>query len=329
MRHRNAATQVAENQPTSAVPQTPVPAAPPAVDTGAAATTPAVDPNASTTTPAVPEPTVTGATTEPPPSAPPKIPKEKPVSKKVAAPVVTAPAAVATKGDLTIVTTPAGATVTMDGKRLNGVTPLTEKDVPAGKHTLQVAANGYLSATRPVEITNGAATTATIPLVASQGKVKVSSVPPGAEIFVDGAAVNKKTPSEFTLGKGDHTFAVRMQGYEEAGDLIHVNPGDALTFAPTLSVARKGDANPFKKVGKFFAGDEKGALSVTTEPAGAFVFINGRRLPGQTPLSTPAPVGHLSMAIRKPGFAPVQKAVTVEKGKTAKLAIPLTPAKED
>ena len=34
------------------------------------------------------------------------------------------------------------------------------------------------------------------------------------------------------------------------------------------------------------------------------------------------------MAIRKPGFAPVQKAVTIEKGKSTSITQPLTAAKE-
>jgi predicted Ser/Thr protein kinase len=316
MRHRSEVAEV----PTTTAPATPAP--PPLA-------TPPVDPNANATTAAVPPATETvPATTEAQPSVPPPTPKGKAASKPSVKAAVAAPAAKAASGDLTIVSTPAGATVKLDGRKLTGVTPLTEKDVPVGKHTLQVSATGYAAATRPVDITSGAATTATFPLVAAQGTVKVSSTPAGAEIFVDGAAANKKTPSEFTLGKGDHTFMVRMQGFEEAGDLIHVSPGESLTFAPTLSAARKVEGNPFKKVGKFFAGDEKGTLNVTTEPAGAFVFINGRRVPGQTPLTTAAPVGHLSMAIRKTGFAPVQKAVTVEKGKATTVTQPLTAAKE-
>jgi hypothetical protein len=316
MRHRS---EVAET-PTTTAPATPVP--PPVA-------TPAVDSAANTASTVVPSPSDSfTATTEAQPSVPPPTPKEKAASKPTVKAAVAAPVAKATSGDLTIVSTPAGATVKLDGRKLTGVTPLTEKDVPVGKHTLQVSAQGYAAATRPVDITSSAVTTATFPLVAAQGTVKVTSTPAGAEIFVDGAAANKKTPSEFTLGKGDHTFMVRLQGYEEAGDLIHVSPGESLTFAPTLSAARKVDGNPFKKVGKFFAGDEKGTLNVTTEPAGAFVFINGRRVPGQTPLTTAAPVGHLSMAIRKTGFAPVQKAVTVEKGKATTITQPLTAAKE-
>jgi hypothetical protein len=243
------------------------------------------------------------------------------------APATAAPAVVA-KGELTIATVPVGASVKLDGKKLTGATPLTQKDLAAGKHTFQISLPGYLTALKSVEVKGGEAATETVTLVAAQGIVKLSSVPPGADIFLDGTAANKKTPAEFSLPKGDHTFMVRMQGYGEAGDLIHVTPGETVSFAPTLLQARKSDGNPFKKMGKFFAGDEKGTLSVTTDPAGAFVFINGRRIPGQTPLNAAVPTGKFFMAIRKPGFAPVQKTVTIEKGKPTSISQTLT-AKEE
>jgi len=266
----------------------------------------------------------------------PSTPPSTPAVPTVAAPekpsgntaVVTPAPMVVAKGELTIATVPVGASVKLDGRKLTGATPLTQKELTAGKHTFQVSMPGYLTALKSVDLKSGEAATETVTLVAAQGIVKLSSVPPGADIFVDGAAANKKTPAEFNLAKGDHTFMVRMQGYGEAGDLIHVTPGETVSFAPTLVQARKSDGNPFKKMGKFFAGDEKGSLSVTTDPAGAFVFINGRRLPGQTPLNTAVPTGKFFMAIRKPGFAPVQKTVTIEKGKPTSISQPLT-AKEE
>ena len=271
----------------------------------------------ATVTPAVPAPVTPAATQAETPAA------ENTEKPNGAIPPPT-PATPVAKGELALTTTPPGATVKVDGKKVASVTPLTQKELAPGKHTIQLSAAGYLPVQKTVEVASGATTTESITLVAQQGIVKLSSTPAGADIFVDGAATNKKTPAEFTVGKGDHTFMVRLQGYDEAGDLIAVNPGETLTFAPTLVATRKGDGNPFKKMGKFFAGDEKSALTVTTDPAGAFVFINGRRIPGQTPLSTPVPVGHFYMAIRKPGYAPVQKAVTIEKGKSTTITQPLT-----
>jgi eukaryotic-like serine/threonine-protein kinase len=231
-------------------------------------------------------------------------------------------------GGMEIKTTPAGATVKLDGRKLAGATPITEKDLAPGKHTLQITAPGYLTALKSVDVISGATGTADVTLVAAQGVVKVSSVPLGADIFVDGVASNKKTPAEFGLAKGDHTFAMRLDGYAESGDLISVTPGQTITFSPTLIAVRKVEANPFRKMGKFFGGEDKGSLSVTTDPAGAFIFINGRRIPGQTPVTLQLPSGRYFMAVRKPGFAPVQKAVIVEKGKATTVTQPMLAREE-
>ena len=244
------------------------------------------------------------------------------------APGTVASAPAPASGAIAISTRPDGATVKLDGKRLAGATPLTQKDLAAGKHTLQISAPGYLTALRSVDVAAGATATADVTLVATAGIVKLNSVPAGADIFLDGVATAKKTPTEFSLPKGDHTFMVRLDGYDEAGDLISVVPGQTISFAPTLTVARKAEGNPFRKMGKIFGGDDKGQLVVSTDPAGAFVFINGRRIPGQTPLNVPVAPGRFYMAIRKPGFRPVQKPITIEKGKPTNVTQSLT-AKED
>ncbi len=237
-------------------------------------------------------------------------------------------AAVATTGGINVVTTPAGATVKLDGKKLSGVTPISQQNIPTGSHTLQITATGYMPMVRTVDVTPNGVLSTEITLQPATGTVKLSSVPTGADVFVDGTATNKKTPAEFNLSKGDHTFALRMQGYDEAGDLIEVTPGQTISFAPTLTASQKQGANPFRKMGRFFGGEDKGSISVTTSPQGAFVFINGRRLPGTTPLTMPIPTGRFYMAIRKPGYRPVQQPVTVEKGKTTTVNQNLT-AKEE
>ena len=237
------------------------------------------------------------------------------------------PPAGATTGSVTITLKPETASARLDGRKLTGASPITEKDLPPGKHSLQVSAPGYLTANKSVDITAGGNVTADITLVAATGTVRVTSLPAGADIFVDGVDTNKKTPAEFNLAKGDHTFMLRIQGYDEAGDLINVAPGQTISFAPTLFAIRQGGGGGFRKIFGGGGGD-KGQLAVTTDPPGAFVFLNGRRVPGETPLNIPAPVGHFFMAIRKPGYRPVQRPLDIDKGKTTNVSQSLS-AKEE
>ena len=46
------------------------------------------------------------------------------------------------------------------------------------------------------------------------GGVQVMSVPAGAEIYVDGMATGKHTPTSVSLDSGEHTITVKAPGFE-------------------------------------------------------------------------------------------------------------------
>jgi hypothetical protein len=64
---------------------------------------------------------------------------------------------------LTVTTTPAGASVTIDGKPAPGVTPVSA-DLRAGSHTIAVQRSGYLPLTQAVEARFGRAVIVTLDL---------------------------------------------------------------------------------------------------------------------------------------------------------------------
>jgi hypothetical protein len=77
---------------------------------------------------------------------------------------LTRPAPVA-QGSLKVISTPAGATVTVDGKAVKGVTPLTVS-VALGSHTVKVALAGYQTVTRTgVGVVTGIQTVTAVTLV--------------------------------------------------------------------------------------------------------------------------------------------------------------------
>lgn len=77
---------------------------------------------------------------------------------------LTRPAPVA-QGSLKVISTPAGATVTVDGKAVKGVTPLTVS-VALGSHTVKVALSGYQTVTRTgVNVVKGIQTVTAVTLV--------------------------------------------------------------------------------------------------------------------------------------------------------------------
>ncbi|MEJ7602985.1 MAG: serine/threonine-protein kinase, partial [Kofleriaceae bacterium] len=72
------------------------------------------------------------------------------------------------------------------------------------------------------------------------------------------------------------------------------------------------------------------SLHVETDPPGAQVMLEGRVLVGDTPITYDdlAPGANQSVIITKNGFAPIQKTITLEAGRTIDITEPLKPAEK-
>lgn len=224
-------------------------------------------------------------------------------------PPETKPVAVETTGELRILSKPSGASIILDGKA-KGETPLTEKNLAPGKHKIELTLAGYERVQHPVEIKAGETAHVDLALAPSMGTVRISSVPAGADISIDGQPTRQQTPAEFTLSTGDHSFTLAKKGFEEAGDQITVAAGQAISLTPQLHAEQA-----VKNRRQMLAQEGKIGISVTTDPPGAWVSINGLRIGRSTPMTAPLPPGNYRLAIRKQGFAPIIRQITIEKDK--------------
>jgi hypothetical protein len=69
-------------------------------------------------------------------------------------------------GALLVITTPAGALLTIDGQP-GGISPATVPDLPPGNHTLNMTKEGFIPQILPVPVTAGQTTTVNVTLVAA------------------------------------------------------------------------------------------------------------------------------------------------------------------
>lgn len=103
----------------------------------------------------------------------------------------------------------------------------------------------------------------------AQTAVRVHSVPRGARIFVDGRAAGAATPGAISLQVGrTHTITVSRDGY--------------LSRPEARTVVARKDGEPLR-----FELVPKVDLHIETDPSGAVITLDGRRL-GQAPLTAPA-----------------------------------------
>ena len=62
--------------------------------------------------------------------------------------------------------------------------------------------------------------------------MSITSTPPGADIFVNGSSIRKKTPASVTLPPGQYKISLRLRGFEEFKKTIDLN--DKFDLAGTL-----------------------------------------------------------------------------------------------
>jgi serine/threonine protein kinase len=237
-------------------------------------------------------------------------------NKKAAAP---APVAAVVPGQLMVDSTPEGAQIQLDGRAdPSWVTPFNLPGLTPGSHTVVVSKSGYGQETRTVDVAAASKGSLAIHLNQLNAVMSVTSDPAGASIIVDGKDSQKVTPSQVTLGPGNHTILVRKTGYLDETTSAIGQPGQNYHFAPTLRAL--GNVDDIKTVGKFkklFGGGAAltgmGKVSVHTVPKGAQVAINRRMLEKSSPVDFLLNPGNYVVDITETGYKPVQKVITVEK----------------
>jgi serine/threonine-protein kinase len=137
------------------------------------------------------------------------------------------------------------------------------------------------------------------PVAAIPGQVVVDSAPQGAQIQVDGRADSSwVTPFTFAqLAPGQHTLVISKAGYAAETKSLTVASGSKNTLSVRLNALGA-------------------AISVTSDPSGASVFIDGRDSGKVTPSSISLEKGSHNVLVRKPGFLDETMTADVQPGQT-------------
>ena len=138
---------------------------------------------------------------------------------------------VSNRGTLNITSTPAEAQVFVDNTPV-GRTPL-KLQRPEGRYMLRLEYAGYIPEERNVVLYKGRVSSLAVKLSSKPGGVSVTSVPAGAEIFVNGAKQGVTPCTVQNLQPGKYTVQIRRTGYDPvektvqvvaaAVDKLHVN----------------------------------------------------------------------------------------------------------
>lgn len=233
---RDRVTQDEQVGTTTAAPGEPAaaPGAPDAALTPAPATQPAATPGAGP------------APVSPPPSSRPAPPSASPT----AVPGRDRAAARTETGRILVRSTPAGASVTVDGRDV-GSTPVTVRDLARGTHVLRIAHQGYVTAERRVRISTAQpAQSIAVDLVAARarreasappagpertsGSLMLDSRPTGARVLVDGKLVGTTPMLLDSIAVGDHAVRLELDGFTPWTTTARVTGGERTRVSGSL-----------------------------------------------------------------------------------------------
>ncbi len=199
---------------------------------------------------------------------------------------------------------PVAAQVYVDGSDQ----PLgAEVELPAGPHRLRVVAERYLPWEAEIEVTGlGREQQIEARLAPGWADVSVRSEPPGARITA-GDELLGTTPATVAVMATHTELQLQLDGYKIFRQPLQLSPGQSVEL-PLIELQ-----------------PADGLLSVSSQPSGAAVTVDGRYL-GQTPVDVElAPGSSHELIVSKPGYATVTRRLRVKSRESRSLSLRLEP----
>jgi hypothetical protein len=212
------------------------------------------------------------------------------------------PVAVNGTGDFYFKSDPPGATVFIDDKPVNGVTPNSVEGAQAGMHTIRMETDEY-SASENVFLEPNEFKRVELKLTRARGGIKVLSQPYEAAIFIDEKAFGL-TPQTITdLETGEHAVRLTKDGYMDHSERVRIKGNEVVRLEVTLT--------------------KWALLTVTCNVSDAAITVNGALL-GRTPLqSAKVEPGNYEIRVRKDGYAAFITQQLLVSGQTATVSAAL------
>jgi len=129
--------------------------------------------------------------------------------------------------------------------------------------------------------------------------LRVSSTPPGAKFTIDGRAESRFV-APFTLPKlkeGPHTVVLTLDGYQPATRRVDVVAGKRASLNAALVAT-------------------SGFVSVTTNPPGASISVDGKPTGAFTPAKIKVDPGQHKISVHKPGYHEQTMSLSIMAGQT-------------
>jgi serine/threonine-protein kinase len=132
-----------------------------------------------------------------------------------------------------VITSPSGATATLDGHPDQACKTPCPLDASAGRHTIAFTLPGYQIEHRDVTVGSESLELPAVILHAFNGVLMLSSTPPGASILVNGQPVPETTPAQLSLAPGTYKISIQKNGSQSV-KTVEIHNGDTQVLKVTL-----------------------------------------------------------------------------------------------
>jgi hypothetical protein len=133
----------------------------------------------------------------------------------------------------------------------------------------------------------------------------VSSDPPGADVFINGAKQSGQTPVALPLAAGDYKLVLRLPGYDPYSGTVQVKDNVQTQLAPKLAVRSNARI---------------AWAQVDTIPKGAEILVDGNPTDKLTPARVEMSIGLHTITLKMDGFKDVRRKVEVSDGGTVSVS---------
>ncbi len=160
---------------------------------------------------------------------------------------------------------------------------------------------GYQPVQTALQVKSGDAQDQKIKLESLAKGIYISSKPPGADVFIDGAKQSGQTPVTLPLAPGQYNLVLRLEGYEAYAGGIQVKDNIQTQLHVPLTAK---------------APSRVAWAQVNSNPKGAEIFVDGTSTGRFTPARVQVPAGLHIMTLRLDGFQQAKRTFQVSEGGT-------------
>jgi hypothetical protein len=180
-------------------------------------------------------------------------------------------------------------------------TPCSFNNLTPDRYSLEVKKDGYQSVQTALQVREGKVADQKLSLESLAKGLYITSDPPGADVFINGAKQSGQTPVTLPLAPGQYNLVLRLQGYDPYVGSVQVKENVQTRLPATLnerSTSRVAWAQ------------------VKTDPPGAEIFVDGNSTGRMSPARVEIPVGTHIVTLKLNGFQPAKRAVSATEGGT-------------